>query len=107
MHPELVAQVRSSLQDDSVYERLAATFAALGDPNRAKIVASLAAHELCVGDLASLLGVSESSVSQHLRILRNLRWVRHRKQGRLVYYTLDDDHVRALMDLGLAHALGA
>ena len=106
IHPEAVAEAQGRLLDDRVYRRLADTFSALGDPNRAKIVYSLMGRELCVCDLAAVVGMAEAAVSQHLRVLRNLRWVRNRKQGRLVYYCLDDDHVRELMEISLAHAAG-
>lgn len=71
-----------------------------------KIIYSLLGRELCVSDLAAVLGISESGVSQHLRILRTLRWVGSRKEGRLVYYSLNDEHVRDLLDLGLRHTQG-
>ncbi|MEE9286286.1 MAG: metalloregulator ArsR/SmtB family transcription factor [Dehalococcoidia bacterium] len=107
VHPETVQQARRGLVADRVYDQLAATFSALSDPSRAKIISSLIGRELCVCDLAAVVGASESAVSQHLRILRNLRWVRNRKQGRMVYYSLDDAHVKALIELGLAHAAGS
>ena len=106
VHPEAVLSARERLQSPGVYARLAETFGALADPNRTRIVSSLMGGELCVCDLAAVVGISESAVSQHLRILRNLRWVRNRKQGRVVYYSLEDDHVKSLMQLSLAHASG-
>ena len=106
VHPDRVQEARAKLMGDHVYAELAETFSALADSNRAKIIYSLMGGELCVCDLAAVLGVSESAVSQHLRILRNLRWVRNRKHGRVVYYSLDDDHIKALLELSLAHAAG-
>ena len=106
IHPEQVEEARRGLLGERVYGHLADTFSALGDPNRTKIVYSLMGRELCVCDLAAVVGMSESAVSQHLRILRNLRWVRNRKEGRLVYYCLDDDHIKHLMEISLAHARG-
>jgi ArsR family transcriptional regulator, lead/cadmium/zinc/bismuth-responsive transcriptional repressor len=105
LHPEQVAQTKSKLYDDEVYTELAETFGALADSNRAKIVHSLKEQELCVGCIAGVLGISESAVSQHLRILRNLRLVKSRKEGRLVYYSLDDQHIETLLGVCLEHIL--
>ena len=95
---------RQKLLDDQVYASLAETFGALADSNRAKIVYSLAEQELCVCDLACVVGISESAVSQHLRILRTLRLVKQRKDGRMMYYSLNDDHIRTLLAVCLEHA---
>lgn len=105
IHPEIAREVKSQLAGDEVYTELAETFGALSDSNRAKIVHSLRGRELCVGCLADILGISESAVSQHLRILRNLRLVKAHKEGRLVYYTLNDAHIETLLDVCLEHIL--
>lgn len=105
IHPEHVAETKRKLHDDAFYAELAETFGALADSNRAKIVHSLKEQELCVGCLAGVLGISESAVSQHLRILRNLRLVKSRKEGRLVYYSLDDAHIETLFDVCREHIL--
>lgn len=99
-----VDRTRERLLDDRVYASLAETFGALADSNRAKIIYSLAGEELCVCDIACVVGISESAVSQHLRILRTLRLVRQRKDGRMMYYALDDDHIRTLLNVCLEHA---
>jgi DNA-binding transcriptional ArsR family regulator len=99
-----VEQAREKLLDDQVYASLAETFGALADSNRAKIIYSLLGQELCVCDIACVVGISESAVSQHLRILRTLRLVRQRKDGRMMYYSLNDDHIRTLLDVCLEHA---
>lgn len=83
--------------------RLAELFKVLGDPNRVRIVSLLLDHELCVHDLTQALGMSQSAVSHQLRALRQLQLVKHRKEGRHVYYTLDDDHVRTMFAQGLLH----
>jgi len=103
LHQEIARDVKAQLPDDEVYTELAETFGALADSNRAKIVHSLRGRKLCVGCLADILGVSESAVSQHLRILRNLRLVRSHKEGRLVYYALNDTHIETLLDICLEH----
>lgn len=84
-------------------EELAELFSALGDPTRVKIVYALSREEMCVCDLAALVGLSPQAVSYHLRLLRALRLVRYRRQGRRVFYTLDDEHVTAMVSQGMAH----
>jgi DNA-binding transcriptional ArsR family regulator len=84
-------------------EGVADVFAVLADASRAKIVYALAQEELCVCDLAGLLGLRVSTVSQHLRILRGARIVRHRKAGRMVYYRLADQHVLTLLRMAMEH----
>jgi DNA-binding transcriptional ArsR family regulator len=85
--------------------RVAETFSVLGDPSRVRIVHALSLSELCTSDLAAVVGMSESAVSHQLRTLRQLHVVRSRRDGKLVYYSLDDDHVRSLFEQGLAHAV--
>jgi DNA-binding transcriptional ArsR family regulator len=85
---------------------LAAIFAALGEPTRLRIVHALSARELCVGDLATALGMAVPAVSQHLRVLRDLRIVRNRRAGKMIYYALDDAHVADLFAVALAHVRG-
>ena len=82
---------------------LTETFRVLGDPTRVRILDALAQAELCVGELARRLEVSESAVSHQLRLLRSRRIVRSRRDGRLIYYALDDRHVLALFRQGLRH----
>lgn len=101
--PERVQRVQGRLTDEETCERLAETFATLSDPTRLRIVEALAAEELCVCDLSAVLRLSQSSTSHHLRTLRNLRLVKHRRAGRLVYYSLDDEHIRRLFAQGLDH----
>ncbi len=90
--------------DPEVCRLAAATFSAMGDPSRATMLVHLSHGERCVSDLAAQLGISESAVSQHLRLLRTLRLVRPRREGRHVYYSLDDHHVQQLLDICLEHA---
>lgn len=84
-------------------QALAETFRVLGDPTRIRLIAAMAIAERCVGDLASLVGMSESAVSHQLRMLRAARLVRTRRAGRQVFYTLDDGHILALYQQGLSH----
>jgi ArsR family transcriptional regulator len=101
---ERVHHVLQKQTGDRSTQRLAETFAALSDTTRLRIIEALALEELCVSDLCHVLGgLSQSAVSHQLRTLRNLRLVKHRRDGRLVYYALDDDHIRRLFDQGLEH----
>lgn len=84
-------------------DALAQTFKVLGDPTRVSLAWALSREELCVCDLAALLGMSQSAVSHSLRALRDLRLVRYRKEGRIAYYSLDDAHVAELLALGFQH----
>lgn len=84
-------------------EALAETFRVLGDPTRVRILDAIAGGELCVCDIASLIGLSESAVSHQLRLLRGMRLVRARRAGRLVFYTVDDQHILELLKQALTH----
>lgn len=91
------------MPSDDITNRLAETFKVLGDPTRLKILLAVSLDELCVCDIASLLGTTKSAVSHQLRLLRSLRVVKYRKDGRIVYYSLDDSHVGNLLSEGLDH----
>ena len=106
IHPEAIYEARTALIPDDELTDLAETFAALADSNRMKILFALATTELCVCDLATVVGTSDSAISQHLRILKSLRWVKGRRNGRMVYYALADQHVRSLLRLELEHIRG-
>jgi DNA-binding transcriptional ArsR family regulator len=84
-------------------EALADTFRVLGDPTRVRILDALSGGELCVCDIASLVGISESAASHQLRLLRGMRLVRPRRAGRLVYYAVDDQHILELLRQALTH----
>ena len=103
VHEDHVETARQSLVDASTAADLALAFQALSDPTRVRMISALRNVELCVCDLAALLGMTQSAVSHQLRTLRDQRLVKSRKEGRTVYYTLDDEHIRALFDLGLSH----
>jgi ArsR family transcriptional regulator, lead/cadmium/zinc/bismuth-responsive transcriptional repressor len=103
VHFDAVRAAQGALPKPQALGRLSALFAALGDPTRLRIVAALDAHELCVCDIAVVVGLSESAVSHHLRQLRALGLVRFRREGRLVIYTLDDDHVASLFGIARDH----
>ena len=103
VHVEAVRAARAAQPPASVLAGVADLFAILADPTRLRLVAALAGRELCVCDLAASLGLSESAVSHQLRLLRERGLVRSRRDGRLVFYALDDDHVAGLYAGALDH----
>ncbi len=103
IHEDEVRAARQTLIDNHVAGHLAQIFSALSDPTRLRLISALSDHELCVCDLAVVLGMSQSAVSHQLRLLRNLNLVKFRKEGRVVYYALDDEHIRELYERGLEH----
>jgi ArsR family transcriptional regulator len=98
-----VAKLRRALIGPHAVAALSETFKVLGDVTRVRMLDALSKAELCVGDLAALLGLTESAVSHQLRLLRSMRLVRSRRVGRLVFYMLDDDHILKLFRQGLDH----
>lgn len=92
---------RAAVADELTY--LADTFQILANPTRLRIVEALSRRELCVCDLAAAVDASQSAVSHHLRQLRQMQIVRYRKDGRMAYYRLDDDHIASLFATGLEH----
>ncbi len=98
-----VKQAQPALLDGLTATHLANIFKALADPTRIRIISVLARTELCVCDLAATLGMTQSAVSHQLRFMRQMRLVKSRKAGRMVYYALDDDHIRDLFQRGLEH----
>ncbi len=103
VNAEKVAHLRATLVGLDRVAVLAETFRVLGDPTRVRLLDALSRAELCVCDLAALLGLSESAVSHQLRLLRGLRVVKGRRDGRMVFYSLDDQHVLSLFHQGLRH----
>lgn len=100
-----VRDAQSHLVDDVTATKLAETFKALSDSTRVRIISALSRAELCVHDIAAVLDMSQSAISHQLRTLRELRLVKFRREGRHVYYTLDDEHIHDLFHQGLDHIL--
>ncbi len=98
-----VRAIRAALTAAPSVQALADTFSALGDPTRVRILDALSHGELCVCDLAAVLKLSQSAVSHQLRLLRGLRLVRPRRDGRVVFYSLDDQHIMAIFRQTLQH----
>jgi len=103
-HDDKVEQVRRGMSADETIEVTADLFKALCDPTRLKIVNALMLEEICVCDIAAVLGMSQPAVSHHLKLLRDARLVRTRRDGKTVYYRLDDEHVSNVFYQGLLHA---
>ncbi len=99
-----VGRLRKSLREPQTIERLAEIFGVLADPTRLKICIFLSQAELCVCDLAAMLSISESAISHQLRLLRSLRLVKFRREGKMAFYALDDTHVTMLIKQGMEHA---
>ena len=101
--PHHASERKASLMQPRAVEALADTFRVLGDPTRVRILDALSGGELCVCDIASLVGITESAASHQLRLLRGMRLVRPRRAGRLVYYAVDDQHILELLNQALTH----
>ncbi len=98
-----VKAVRKKLLANGHLYELTETFKLLGDPTRLKIILALNQTEMCGCDLAALLGVTRSAISHQLRLLKNLRLVKFRREGKIAYYSLDDSHISELIDAAMEH----
>ena len=102
-HEDVVNRVLEELPDDEILYDLAEMFKMFGDSTRIKILYTLFESELCVGDIAQLLRLSQSSVSHQLRILKDSKLVKFRREGKSMFYSLADDHVRMIISTGMDH----
>lgn len=103
IHEDVVMRVKDLIpQDETLYD-LAELFKVFGDTTRIKILCALFQSEMCVCDIAALLGMTQSAVSHQLRVLKQTRLVKFRKEGKVVYYSLEDEHVKHIFDQGLIH----
>lgn len=103
VHLDRVEKARREGISEKELDRLALTYRVMGDANRLKIVIALRNVEMCVCDLAALTGVSESAISHQLRRLKDLALVKSRREGQIIYYSLDDEHVERILNVGLEH----
>ena len=103
IHRDSVHAARKALQDERTLNALSEVFKVLGDPTRLKICLALSRRELCVTDIAGLLGLTESAVSHQLRLMKAMRLVAYRKEGKMTFYMLDDDHIEDLLRLSIRH----
>ena len=103
IHEAVVAETRGRMQPKDEYIRLASLFKMFGDGTRIQILHALEQNEMCVCDLAALLGVTKSAVSHQLKALRLANLVQFRREGQIVYYSLADDHVKTIINIGMEH----
>ncbi len=103
IHLDRVERARSETVPAKELNRLSSIYKVLGDPSRLKIVMALRNVEMCVCDLAAFLGLTESAVSHQLRRFKDLALVKSRREGQVIYYSLDDEHVAELLNMGLEH----
>lgn len=103
VHHEVVERVRGNMPPEEKLYDLAELFKVFGDTTRVKILYALFADEMCVCDIAALLNMSQSAISHQLRVLKQSCLVKFRRQGKVVYYSLDDEHIKRIFDQGLIH----
>ncbi|MEY7999374.1 ArsR/SmtB family transcription factor [Clostridium sp. Mt-5] len=103
LHEDCIECVKKSMLDEKVFRNLSELFKVLGDFTRIKIIYALFKKELCVCDIAEILQMSQSAISHQLRILKTSRLVKFRREGKSVYYSLDDEHINRLFNAGLEH----
>ena len=105
MHDDIVNNVRNQMLEEDILFDVSDFFKILGDSTRAKIMWALDKSEMCVCDLAVLLGMTKSAISHQLKVLREANLVKFRKMGKMVMYSLDDDHVKTIFEMALEHVL--
>lgn len=103
IHEDIVNDTKSKMQPKDEYIRLASLFKMFGDGTRVQILHALEQNEMCVCDLASLLGVTKSAVSHQLKALRLANLVKSRREAQIIYYSLADDHVKEILEKGFEH----
>ena len=103
IHEDIVKDTLSKMPDENTFDKLAEFFKILGDTTRTRILFALDQNEMCVCDIANVLGMTKSSISHQLSLLRRSGIVKCRKEGKEVYYMLDDNHVKELFEVGLEH----
>ena len=103
LHEDVVNSVRSKMPDTEMLYELGELFKVFGDTTRVRILYALSAQEMCVCDIAELLEMTHSSISHQLRVLKQARLVKFRKEGKSVFYSLDDCHISQIFSCGLEH----
>ena len=103
IHEDIVNETKNKMPEDEMLYDLAELFKVFGDTTRIKILYALFSNEMCVCDIANLLNMSQSAISHQLRVLKQARLVKFRKEGKTVYYSLDDSHISQIFDCGLNH----
>ncbi len=103
IHEDVVNRVRVDMPEEEKLYDLADLFKVLGDSTRVRILSALFQAEMCVCDISALLNMNQSAISHQLRVLKQTRLVKNRRDGKVVYYSLDDEHVKSIFDQGLIH----
>lgn len=103
IHEDVVNKAREKMPEEETLYDLAELFKVFGDSTRIKILCALFEAEMCVCDIAALLNMTQSAISHQLRVLKQAKLVKNRREGKVVYYSLDDDHVKSIFDQGLNH----
>ena len=103
IHEDIINKVKECIPEEEILYDLADLFKVLGDSTRIRILCALFQAEMCVCDIAALLGMTQSAISHQLRVLKQARLVKYKREGKVVYYSLDDEHVKSIFDQGLIH----
>lgn len=105
LNPELIEETRNNMPDFDDVMELGDFFKVMGDSTRLQILMALFSSEFCVSDLSNLLNMSQSAISHQLKVLRTSKLVKQRRDGRVIYYSLDDDHIKTILDMAYAHII--
>ncbi|MDR1559249.1 MAG: metalloregulator ArsR/SmtB family transcription factor [Clostridiales bacterium] len=103
IHEDVVRRVRGGISDDGQLQKAAELFKVCGDPSRLKIINALLLDEMCVCDIAALMDMTQPAISHHLKVLRQTQLVKYRREGKIVYYSLSDEHVSNIFYQSLLH----
>ena len=105
IHEDIIEKARRDLTDGHALQKMAEMFKVMNDPTRLKIINALMLSEMCVCDIATLMDMTQPTISHHLKVLRQSGHIKYRREGKMVYYSLDDEHIGVLFQNALAHAL--
>lgn len=103
LHPDIIKTVMENMPEEEILYDLAELFKIFGDSTRIKILYALLESEMCVCDIAQLLNLTQSAISHQLRSLKQAKLVKYRREGKTVFYSLSDSHVRTIIDQGMEH----
>ncbi len=105
IHNDIVERVKNKMPQEELLYDLAELFKVFGDSTRTKILWALDEEEMCVCDIAYLLNMTQSAISHQLRVLKQAKLVKNRREGKIVFYSLDDEHIRQILEIGLIHIM--
>lgn len=103
IHEDIVNVARKNMTNDTSIYNMAEFFKVLNDPTRLKIINALILSEMCVCDISALLGMNQPAISHHLKVLRQSKLIKYRRDGKIVYYSLDDEHIKPIFNQCLNH----